>query len=285
MNINQKIATELSINIKQVIAAVALLDEYSVPFIARYRKEATNGLDDTQLRQLEERLMYLRELNERRDIILKGMEEKGQLTDDLKQQFLEADTKARLEDLYAPFKPKRVTKAQIARDAGLEPLAELLLSQPNLNPQEEAAKYLNPEKEINDINKALDGARYILIERFAENADLIQSLRDYMWRYGMLTSQVQKGKEEAGAKFKDYFDYQEPLTKVPSHRALAIFRGQQEEILSYQIKVQDEEVCLNMIAEIFKVNKASTWLWQVVELTWQARLKPKIESDLIMQLR
>lgn len=286
MNINQKIATELSINIHQVTAAVALLDEgATVPFISRYRKEATNGLDDTQLRQLEERLMYLREFNERRDVILKIMEEKGQLTDNLKKQFLEADTKARLEDLYLPFKPKRVTKAQIARDAGLEGLADILLSQPNLNSQEEALKYLNPEKEITDANKALEGARYILIERFAENADLIQALRDYMWSYGALTSQAQKGKEEAGAKFKDYFDYQEPINKVPSHRALAIFRGQQEEFLTYQIKLQDEEFCLNKIAETFNVNKASTWLWQVVELTWQARLKPKIESDLMMQLR
>lgn len=286
MNINQKIASELSININQVVAAVTLLDEgATVPFIARYRKEATNGLDDTQLRQLEERLMYLREFNERRDAILKTMEEKGQLTEELKAQFLEADTKARLEDLYAPFKPKRVTKAQIARDAGLEPLADSLLSQPHLNPQEEAAKYLNPEKEITDISKALDGARYILIERFSENADLIQVLRDYIWHHGVLTSQVQKGKEEVGAKFKDYFDYQEPLTKVPSHRALAIFRGQQEEVLSYQIKLQDEAYCLNKIAETFKVNKSSVWLWQVVELTWQARLKVKVDSDLIMQLR
>ena len=286
MNINQKIAAELSININQVMAAVALLDEgITVPFISRYRKEATNGLDDTQLRKLEERLMYLREFNELRDTIMNRMEEKGQLTDDLKKQFLEAETKARVEDLYAPFKPKRVTKAQIARDAGLEPLADALLSQPSLNPQEEALKYINPEKEITDANKALEGARYILIERFAENADLIQSLRDYMGSHGALTSQVQKGKEEAGVKFKDYFDYQEPLTKVPSHRALAIFRGQQEEILNYQIKLQDEGICLNKIAETFKVNKSSTWLWQVVELTWQARLKPKIESDLIMQLR
>lgn len=286
MNINQKIATELSININQVTAAVALLDEgATVPFIARYRKEATNGLDDTQLRQLEERLMYLREFNDRRDTILKAMEEKGQLTETLKMQFMEAESKARLEDLYAPFKPKRVTKAQIARDAGLEPLADTLLNQPSLNPQEEAAKYLNPEKEIIDTNKALDGARYILIERFAENADLIQVLREYMWTHGALTSQAQKDKEASGAKFKDYFHYQEPLTKVPSHRALAIFRGQQEEILSYQIKLADEEVCLHKIAETFHASKSSTWLWQVVELTWQARLKPKIESDLIMQLR
>ena len=288
MNINQKIATELSININQVNAAVALLGEgATVPFISRYRKEATNGLDDTQLRQLEERLIYLRELNELRDTIMKRMEEKEQLTDDLKKQFFEAETKARLEDLYAPFKPKRVTKAQIARDAGLEPLADSLLNQPhaNIDLQAAAEKYLNPEKEITDANKALEGARYILIERFAENADLIQVLRDYMWNYGALTSQAQKGKEEIGAKFKDYFDYQEPLTKVPSHRALAIFRGQQEEILNYQIKLQDEAFCLNKIAETFKVSQSSTWLWQVVELTWQARLKPKVESDLIMQLR
>jgi uncharacterized protein len=286
MNISQKIATELSINIHQVTATISLLDEgATVPFIARYRKEATNGLDDTQLRQLEERLLYLREFNQRRDAILKTMQEKGQLTDDLEKQFLAADTKARLEDLYLPFKPKRVTKAQIARDAGLEPLANSLLSQPDVNLQEEAAKYLNPEKEISDANKALEGARYILIERFAENADLIQALRDYMWNNGSLMSQAQQGKEETGAKFKDYFNYQEPLIKVPSHRALAIFRGQQEDSLNYQIKLSDEGYCLNKIADIFNIKKSSSWLWQVVELTWQARLKPKVESDLLMQLR
>lgn len=293
MNIAQKIATELSINIKQVIAAVALLDEgITVPFIARYRKEATNGLDDTQLRKLEERLMYLRECNELRDTIMNRMEEKGQLTDDLKKQFLEADTKARIEDLYAPFKPKRVTKAQIAREAGLEPLADILLSQPQLNPQEEALKYLNPEKEISDANKALEGARFILMERFSENADLIQELRDYMWHHGALTSRVQKGKEEAGAKFKDYFDYQEPLTKVPSHRALAVFRGQQEEVLNYQIKFSDEQdelYCINKIAEMFHVSQdnrlSDAWLWQTVEWTWHIRLKSKLEVDLTMQLR
>lgn len=293
MNINQKIATELSININQVTAAVALLDEgATVPFISRYRKEATNGLDDTQLRQLEERLIYLREFNELRDRILKAMEEKGQLTDDLRKQFLEAETKARLDDLYLPFKPKRVTKAQIARDAGLEGLADALLSTPTLVPLEEAVKYLNPEKEIIDANKALEGARYILIERFSENADLMQLLRDYMWRHGALTSQAQKGKEEAGAKFKDYFQYQEPLSKVPSHRALAIFRGQQDDFLNYQIKFlqeQDEAHCIGQIAEAFNVSRsgraADEWLWQVVELTWQARVKSKIEADLTMQLR
>ncbi len=293
MNINQKIATELSINIKQVMAAVALLDEgATVPFIARYRKEATNGLDDTQLRQLEERLLYLREFNERRDTILKAMEEKGQLTDALKQQFMEADTKARLEDLYLPFKPKRVTKAQIARDAGLEALADVLLNHPNLLPQEEAKKYLNAEKEITDVAKALEGARYILIERFSENADIIQLLRDYCWSHGALTSQVQKGKDVEGAKFKDYFQYQESLSKVPSHRALAIFRGQQDGFLDYQIKFlheQDEAYCINHIAKIFEVNQlnrsADAWLWQCVEWAWQLRLKPKIEADLIMQLR
>ncbi len=293
MNINQIIATELSVNIKQVMAAVALLDGGdTVPFISRYRKEATNGLDDTQLRQLEERLIYLRKFNDRRDTILKAMEERGQLTDVLKQQFMEADTMARLDDLYLPFKPKRVTKAQIARDAGLEALANILLSHPNLVPQEEAEKYLNPEKEITDVNKALEGARYILIERFSENADIIQLLRDYCWGHGVLTSQVQKDKDAAGAKFKDYFQYQESLSKVPSHRALAIFRGQQDGFLNYQVKFlheQDEAYCINHIAKIFDVNQmnrsADAWLWQCVEWTWQLRLKPKIEADLIMQLR
>lgn len=293
MNITQKIATELSVNLRQVAAAVALLDEGStVPFISRYRKEATGGLDDTQLRLLEERLIYLREFVERRDAILKMLEEKGQLTDGLKQQLLEAESKSRLEDLYLPFKPKRVTKAQIARDAGLEPLADALLNQPNLNPQEEALKYINPEKEITDANKALEGARFILMERFAEHADLIQLLREYFLKHGVFTSTVQKGKEEAGIKFKDYFQYQEPLEKVPSHRALAIFRGQHEEVLSYQIifsNEQNELYCINKIAETFDISQqnrlADAWLWQTVEWTWQIRLKPKLEADLTMQLR
>lgn len=293
MNISQKIATELSINIKQALAAIALLDEgATVPFIARYRKEATNGLDDTQLRQLEERLIYLRKFVERRDAILKMLEEKGQLTEELKQQFLEADTLSRVEDLYLPYKPKRVTKAQIARDAGLEVLADELLASPVLDPVKTAEKYINVEKNVADANAALEGARFILMERFSENADLLQLLRDHLVKYGVFTSAVQKGKEESGIKFKDYYQYQEPFEKVPSHRALAIFRGQQEEFLSYQIKFaheQDEVYCVNKIAEMFNVSQqnrlADAWLWQTVEWTWQIRLKPKLEADLTMQLR
>lgn len=293
MNIAQKIATELSVNLNQVIATITLLDEgATVPFIARYRKEVTGGLDDTQLRQLEERLIYLRELVERRDAILKSIEDQGKLSNELTQQLMDADTKSRLEDLYAPYKPKRVTKAQIARDAGLEPLAEALLKNPQLTPLVEAEKYVNPEKSIQDTVKALEGARFILIERFAENADLVKELREYFWQHGALSSEVQKGKEEAGTKFKDYFHYQELLEKIPSHRALAVFRGAQEEFLSYKIVFlyeNDEKFCINKIAEVFHVAQknrpADAWLWEVVELTWQARLRLKLETDLILQLR
>ncbi len=293
MNIPQKIAIELSVNVNQINAAIALLDEGStVPFIARYRKEVTGGLDDTQLRQLEERLVYLRELVDRCNVIIQSIEQQGKLTETLKQQLIEADTKSRLEDLYAPYKPKRITKAQIARDAGLEPLADLLLQNPQLTPVVEAEKYINPEKDVQNAAKALEGARHILIERFAEHADLIKALREYFWIHGALTSAVQKDKEVPGIKFKDYFNYQEALEKIPSHRALAVFRGAQDEILTYKIIFHyesDEKFCVEKIAEVFNIEKknrpADAWLWQVVELTWQARLCLKLETDLILQLR
>lgn len=293
MNINQKIALELSVSIQQVSAAVNLLDEgATVPFIARYRKEVTGGLDDVQLRQLEERLIYLRELVERRDVILASIDGQGKLNEDLKQQLMEADTKSRLEDLYSPYKPKRVTKAQIAREAGLEPLANALLEKPELMPLLEAEKYINLEKDVESAEKVLQGARFILIERFAENADLIQSLRDYFWLHGLLKSEVQAGKEVLGAKFKDYFQYQEPLEKAPSHRVLAVFRGAEEEILTYHIIFQDEAdeaYCLNKIAEVFSIEKrnraSDLWLWEALTLAWQARLRLKLETDLLLQLR
>ena len=291
--ITQRIAAELSVNPQQVQATITLLDEgATVPFVARYRKEATGGLDDTQLRQLEERLIYLRELDERKTVILKSVEEQGKLTDALKQQLLEADTKSRLEDLYAPYKPKRVTKAQIAREAGLEPLADALLRNPQLTPVLEAQHYLNPEKAVPDADKALEGARFILVERFAEHADLIQSLRDYFWQHGVLSSAVNKGKEELGVKFSDYFHYQEALENIPSHRALAVFRGAQEEVLTYKVNFAnetDEQFCLNHIAKTFGIAQekrpADAWLWQVVVLTWQARLRIKLEVDLMLALR
>lgn len=293
MTINARIAQELSVPVSQVNAAIALLDEgATVPFISRYRKEATGGLDDTQLRQLEERLSYLRELDERRNAILLSIEEQGKLTDALKQQFNEADTKARLEDLYLPYKPKRRTKAQIAREAGLEPLAEGLLQDPTQDPNHAATLYVNTDKGIADVKEALDGARHILMERFAENADLMTSLRQYVCENGILISQVQKDKENEGAKFKDYFDYQEPLTKVPSHRAMAIFRGQNESVLrahiSFSADIQEQQ-CIHEVARSVPFQSlqrpADDWLWQTIEWTWKIKLKPKIEVDLMMQLR
>lgn len=293
MNIHQHIAEELSVPVSHVNAAIALLDEgATVPFISRYRKEATGGLSDTQLRQLDERLSYLRELDERRNTILSSIEEQGKLTEALKQQLVQADTKSRLEDLYLPYKPKRRTKAQIAREAGLEPLADGLLHDPRQDPNVIAMSYVNVEKGVADTKEALEGARHILMERFAENADLIAWLRQYVWENGIFTSQVQKDKEEAGAKFKDYFDYQEPLSKVPSHRALAIFRGQNESLLRAQINFRDEQQENQCIYEVsasipFKNLKrpADEWLWQTIEWTWKIKLKPKIEVDLMMQLR
>ena len=231
-NINQKIAQELGVRAEQVEAAVTLLDGgATVPFIARYRKEATGALDDTQLRTLEERLRYLRELEDRRKAILESVREQGKLDAALEAAILAADSKARLEDIYLPFKPKRRTKAQIAREAGLEPLAEPLLADPSNDPKVEAAAFVNAEKGVADVAAALDGARAILVERFAEDADLIGGLREEMWTNARMASKVRDGKKTEGEKFADYFDFSEPLTKLPSHRILALFRGEKEEIL------------------------------------------------------
>jgi uncharacterized protein len=210
----------------QVAAAVELLDGgATVPFVARYRKEATGGLDDAQLRTLDERLRYLRELEERRKTILDSIAEQGKLDDGLRAQIEAAETKARLEDIYLPYKPKRRTKAMIAREAGLEPLADSLLSDPSRDPQEAAAAFVDAEKGVADAAAALDGARSILVERFGEDADLIGALREEAWTRGRLLSKVREGKEQAGAKFSDYFDYGEKLTRLPSHRILALFRA------------------------------------------------------------
>ena len=293
MNINQTIAKELNINLAQVEATVALLAEgATVPFIARYRKEVTGGLDDTQLRDLHERLGYLQELEDRRATVLNSIEEQGKLTSELKNEILAADNKARLEDLYLPYKPKRRTKAQIAREAGLEPLADALLNDPNLVPETLAQSYLNPEKEINDVVTALDGARQILMERFAEDADLLQKLRDYAITHSFFTSKVVKDKNTEGSKFADYFDYQEPLQRVPSHRALAVFRGQNEGFLRVGIEFlneQDTIDCLAMIAQCFSIKNtkraADSWLWETVEWCWKIKLSLKIELDLLNRLR
>jgi protein Tex len=236
-NIHQKIALELGVREQQVAAAVTLLDGgATVPFIARYRKELTGALDDTQLRTLEERLAYLRELEERRTAILNSIREQGKLDATLEATILAADSKGRLEDIYLPYKPKRRTKAEIAKEAGLEPLSEILLTQPHRDPQVAAEAFVDAASGVADVVAALEGARAILVERFDEDADLIGALREEMWSNGRMISTLRKGKEVQGEKFKDYFDFGEPLAKLPSHRILALFRGEKEEILGLQMQ-------------------------------------------------
>ncbi len=230
--IAQIIATDIAAKPAQVEAAVALLDEgATVPFIARYRKEVTGGLDDTQLRLLEERLAYLRELEDRRAAVIASIEEQGKMTDALRGDLLAADTKARLEDLYLPYKPKRRTKGQIAREAGLEPLADALLGDPSLAPEATASGYVDGEKGVADVKAALDGARAILMERFAEDAALVGEMRNFLHTHGRIRARVIAGKETEGAKYRDYFEHVEPISQIPSHRMLALFRASKEEII------------------------------------------------------
>ncbi|MBS8241891.1 RNA-binding transcriptional accessory protein [Marinobacter lipolyticus] len=296
-SISRRIAEELGVREQQVNATVALLDEgATVPFIARYRKEVTGSLDDSQLRNLEERLRYLRELEDRRSTILNSIEEQGKLTDELRASINDADTKNRLEDLYLPYKPKRRTKAQIAKEAGLEPLADALYDDPTLDPEATAAGYLNAEAGVADTKAALDGARYILMERFAEDAELLGNLREFIWQNGQLKVTVIEGKENEGAKFRDYFDHVEPLKKVPSHRALAILRGRNEGVLGYAIVVGDAEddrrqphPAEQRIAARWNVRDngrgADKWLSDVVRWTWRVKLSTQIEADLMAQVR
>lgn len=296
-SISRRIADELGIREQQVNATVTMLDEgATVPFIARYRKEVTGSLDDSQLRNLEERLRYLRELEDRRASILKSIDEQGKLTDDLRASINAADAKNRLEDLYLPYKPKRRTKAQIAREAGLEPLADALYDTPTLDPEVTAGDYLNKEAGVEDTKAALDGARYILMERFAEDAELLGNLRDFIWQNGMLKVSVIEGKEAEGAKFRDYFDHVEPLKKVPSHRALAILRGRNEGILAYVIAVGDSEgdrrqphPAEQRIAAYWNIRDngraADKWLSDAVRWTWRVKLSTQIETDLMSQVR
>jgi uncharacterized protein len=292
MNINQQIAQSLNVRPQQVEAAVKLLDEgATVPFISRYRKEVTGSLDDSQLRELQEQLINLRELEERKQVVLNSIEKQDKLTDELKKQILAASDKATVEDLYLPYKPKRRTKAQIAREAGIEPLAILLWKTTTYTPDEAAEAYINPESEFTTAKEVLDGARQILMEDFSQDAALIADLRQFMWERAHLTSTVIKDKEEAGAKFTDYFDYSEAIQKVPSHRALAMFRGQREEILRLNLELKEEEIayCVQKIANSFSIalNDANThaWLQQTVEWTWKIKLALKIELDLMGQLR
>jgi uncharacterized protein len=297
-SIHERIADELGVRDRQVAAAVDLLDGgATVPFIARYRKEVTGSLDDAQLRTLEERLRYLRELEERRTAILQSIEEQGKLTDELRERIMAADSKARLEDIYLPFKPKRRTKAQIAREAGLQPLADLLLTDPTRDPRHEAAAFVDAEKGVADVAAALEGARAILIEQFAEDADLIGTLRERMWTVGRLASKVRQGKQEDGAKFADYFDWSEPFTKLPSHRILAMFRGEKEDVLDLTMRPDDgtEEDATGpsqyeqAIARQFNVadrgRAADRWLLDTVRLAWRARILIRLDVDLRMRLR
>src|SRR6476619_5275333 len=297
-SIERRIAEELGVRDGQVAAAVGLLDGGStVPFVARYRKEVTGGLDDAQLRTLEERLGYLRELEERRAAVLASVEEQGKLDDTLRAQILAAETKARLEDIYLPFKPKRRTKAQIAREAGLEPLADLLMSSPDTDPTSAAAGFVDTDREVADSAAALDGARAILVERFAEDAELIGDLRERVWKQGHVGSRVRSGKEEEGAKFSDYFDFAEPLAKLPSHRILALFRGEKEDVLSLEINPEDPAAeqppgptaYERAIARRFGIENtgrpADQWLADTVRWAWRTKILVHLGIDARMQLR
>ncbi|MBO9536534.1 Tex family protein [Herbaspirillum sp.] len=307
-SIEQRLALELVAKPVQVAAAIALLDEgATVPFIARYRKEVTGGLDDTQLRLLEERLRYLRELEARRAAIIASIEEQGKMTPVLLDAIVHAEDKTRLEDLYLPYKPKRRTKAQIAAEAGLTELADALLNDPTLNPEEEAAKYIKPafttdngdNPGVPDAKAALDGARQILMERFSEDAQLLQSLREYLTEHGVVESKVVEGKQDAGEKFADYFDYSETFGTIPSHRALALFRGRREEMLNVVLRLDSEEEkpkwdaphnpCEGRIAARFGVSNkgraADKWLSDTVRWAWRVKVFMHLETELMTKLR
>ncbi|GEC55007.1 uncharacterized protein ABIF38_003735 [Bradyrhizobium japonicum] len=294
--IHHQIAQELGVRDEQVEAAVTLLDGgATVPFIARYRKELTGALDDAQLRTLEERLTYLRELEERRTAVLNSIREQGKLDAALEAQIMAADSKGRLEDIYLPYKPKRRTKAEIAKEAGLEPLADQLLTQPENDPNEAATPFVNAEKQVADVAAALDGARAILVERFAEDADLIGALREEMWSNGIMASTVRTGKKTEGEKFKDYFDFSEPLPKLPSHRILALFRGEKEEILDLAIKPEAQEPVvgqpglyelkiMNRFAISNQGRKGDKWLTETVRWAWRTKIQIHLNIDLRLRL-
>lgn len=295
------IAAELTVQPRQVAAAVNLLDEgATVPFIARYRKEVTGNLDDTQLRTLEERLLYLRDMEDRRATILASIEEQGKLTDELRAAIEAADTKQTLEDLYLPYKPRRRTRAQIARECGLEPLAQALLADPTLDPQAEAAKYVNgnptADGGVPDGKAALDGARDILSEQFGETAELLGKLREHLWNNGVVSSSVMEGKETAEEeKFRDYYQYSETIRTVPSHRALALFRGRNAGVLMVKLGLGEEQdamvphPCEGMIARHVGIQNqnrpADKWLSDVCRWCWRVKVQPHLETELLTQLR
>ena len=295
--ISQLIAQELNVRDSQILAAIQLLEDgNTIPFIARYRKEATGGLDDTQLRHFETRLIYLRELEDRRQTILKSIEEQGKLTDELRDKIQTTQSKTELEDLYLPFKPKRRTKGQIAIEAGLEPLADLLWNEPKTVPETTALDYVNAEKGVADVKAALDGARYILMERFAEDAGLLAKVRDYLSKNALIVSKVIEGKEAEGAKFQDYFDHQELLKNVPSHRALAMFRGRNEGILQLSLNADPEaeegsrqsyceEIIRDYLGVRFTGQPADKWREQVIAWTWKIKVALHLETELMATLR
>ena len=294
MSIAQRIAQELSVSTQQVDTAIDLLDGgATVPFIARYRKEKTKNLDDNQLRLLETRLQYLRELQKRKDTIIKSIKEQGKLSETLKHLIQNTDTRTSLEDIYLPYKPKRRTKAHIAREAGLAPLAEGLFSNACLHPEKEAEKYLNPKHNIGDIQTALEGARQILMEQFAENATLLGELREDLWQRGVLSAKLVKGKQDLGEKFKDYFAYEEAIKKIPSHRALALFRGRTEKILSLNLDLPTEAGQIHpsqqKIAQHYNIQDrsraADAWLLDTVRWAWRVKIHSKLVIDLSLRLR
>ncbi|MGP1666952.1 MAG: Tex-like N-terminal domain-containing protein, partial [Rhodanobacter sp.] len=295
LSIEQRIANDIVAKTEQVRAAVDLLDGgATVPFIARYRKEVTGGLDDTQLRLLEERLRYLRELEDRRATILASVEEQGKLSDALKADLLSADTKARLEDLYLPYKPKRRTKAQIAREAGLEPLALGLREDPTLTPETFAETFVDADKGVADVRAALDGARAILMESIAEDAHLVGELRDWLWVQGQIRAKVIEGKENEGAKFRDYFDHVEPIGKIPSHRVLALMRARNEGVIELELAPTADseqghaegEGRVAAHADIHNRGRAAdAWLRETVRLTWRVKLHLHLTLDLFGRVR
>ncbi len=296
--IETRIAKAVGASVDQVRAAVDLLDEgATVPFIARYRKEVTGGLDDTQLRDLQEQLIYQRELEERRASILQALSDSGKLTEELERDIWAADTKQRLEDLYLPYKPKRRTRAQVAREAGLEPLAMMLWEDSMRDPETQAAAFVNPDKGVADVRAALDGARDILAEVFFENADMLEELREFLWKKAYLVSKVvpEKETDPAAAKYSDYFDYDEPIETVPSHRALAVFRGRQEGLLTVKVLLTEEEEalpvhpCQALIARAHGIKNlgrpADVWLAGVVRWCWRVKCLASVEGDLLTRLR
>ena len=295
--ISQIIAAELTVQPQQILAAIQLLDDgNTIPFIARYRKEATGGLDDTQLRHFETRLIYLRELEDRRQTILKSIEEQGKLTDELRDKIHATQSKTELEDLYLPYKPKRRTKGQIAIEAGLEPLADLLWNEPKNDPESTALSFVDAEKGVADSKAALDGARYILMERFAEDAGLLAKVRDYLAKNAVIVSKVSEGKETEGTKFQDYFDHQELLKNVPSHRALAMFRGRNEGILQLSLNADPdaeegsrqsycEEIIRDYLDVRFTGQSADKWREQVIAWTWKIKVSLHLETELMASLR